>query len=78
MSESELEERLKRIEKLTLLAAKNVYNVEELAFLLGKATKTIYNNLDYIPHYRNGKSVWFKKSEIEEWQCQVKCEPLKI
>lgn len=76
--DSELSARLDRIEKLTLLSAKNVLSVDDLALLLGKSPKTIYNTIDELPHYKNGKNVWFRREEIEEWQCQVKHTPITI
>lgn len=74
----EIQTQLSEIKKLTLLAAKNVLSVADLALLLDRSPKTIYNSLDEIPHYRNGKGIWFKRSEIEAWQCQVKCSPKTI
>ena len=74
--ENELKERLDRIEQLTLLGAKSVLSVKDLAFLLGKSEKTVRNTISEIPHYRNGHGIWFKREEIEAWQCQVKCTPV--
>lgn len=67
---------LRRIEALALIGAKNVLTVEEVALYLGKSRKTIYNILDELPHYKNGRGVYFRKSEIEDWCCQVKCTPV--
>lgn len=78
MKESDIIARLDRIEKMSLLAAKNVLSVDDLALLLGKSAKTIRNQIDEIPHYKNGRGVWFKRSEIEDWQCQVKCTPISM
>ena len=69
-------ERLERIERLTLLAAKNVLTVDDLALLLGRSPKTIRNQIDEYPHYKNGKSVYFRKDEIESFLCQVKHTPI--
>lgn len=74
--DTELKERLDRIEKLTLLGAKSVLSIKDVALLLGKAESTVRNNLDEIPHYRNGHGIWFKREDIEAWQCQVKCTPV--
>lgn len=71
----ELTATLRRIEALALIGAKNVLTVEEVALYLGKSRKTIYNILDELPHYKNGRGVYFRKSEIEDWCCQVKCTP---
>lgn len=71
----ELTATLRRIEAFALIGAKNVLTVEEVALYLGKSRKTIYNILDELPHYKNGRGVYFRKSEIEDWCCQVKCTP---
>ena len=76
--DNELKKRLDRIERLALLSAKNVLTVKNVAFLLDKAVKTIYNMIDELPHYKNGHGIWFKRSEIEAWQCQVKHEVIDI
>jgi len=73
-----LEERLRRIEDYARLGAKNVWSVKELALYLGRAEKTIRNNIDNIPHYRGETGITFRREEIEAWQCQVKCTPLTI
>lgn len=67
MDDEDLEVRLTRIEKLTLLAAKNVLNVDDVALLTGKSSKTIRNNIKTIPHYRNRFGTWFKRDDIERW-----------
>lgn len=74
--DAELKERLDRIEKFALLGAKSVLSVKDVALLLGKSEKTVRNNVSEIPHYRNGHGIWFKREEIEAWQCQVKCTPV--
>lgn len=66
----DLENRLARIERNALLAAKNIFTVEDLAIYLGLSPKTIRNRMDEIPHYKNiNGHVYFKRTEIEEWQC---------
>lgn len=76
--DAELKERFDRIETLTLLGAKNVLTIKDVALLLGKSPRTIRNIVDELPHYRNGHGIWFKKSEIEAWQCQVKHTAMRI
>ncbi len=71
------DERLKRIEQYTLLAAKNVLTVADLALLLGKSEKTIRNQIDSLPHYKNGKTVYFLRSEVEQTLLKVKCNPIQ-
>lgn len=76
--DAELEARLNRLEELTALAAKNVLSIRDASILLGRSEKTIRNNLDEIPHYYGGTGLVFKRSELEAWQCQVKCRPIEI
>lgn len=76
--EAELRQQLEEIKQLTLLGAKNVLSVNDVAFLLGKSPKTVRNMVDEIPHYRNGHGIWFKRSEVEAWQCQVKHNVIAI
>ncbi len=71
----ELEKRLDRIEKMTLLAAKNILTVDDLALLLGRSPKTIRNTIDDFPHYKSGKNVYFKRAEVEAHLCRVKHVP---
>lgn len=65
-----MKEQLDRIERLVRVGAKEVLNVEEAALMLGVSKSRIYHLVSSrnIPHYKNGKNVLFKKSEIEEWQ----------
>ena len=65
-----MKEQLDRIEKLVRVGAKEVLNVEEAALMLGVSKSRVYHLVSSrdIPHYKNGKSVLFKKSEIEKWQ----------
>ena len=76
--DAELEKRLQRIEEMTLLAAKNVLSVRDVALLTGRSEKTIRNRLDEIPHYRGGTGIVFKRSEIEAWMCRVECKPIRL
>jgi transcriptional antiterminator len=76
--ETELKQQLDEIKKLTLLGAKNVLNINDVALLLGKSPRTVRNIVDEIPHYRNGHGIWFKREDIEAWQCQVRHETTRI
>ena len=64
-----MKEQLDRIEKLLRVGAKEVLNVEEAALMLRVSKSRVYHLVSSreIPHYKNGKNVLFKKSEIEEW-----------
>ena len=74
--DQEIKKQLDRIERFALLGAKSVLTIKDVALLLGKSEKTVRNNISEIPHYRNGHGIWFKREEIEAWQCQVKCLPV--
>lgn len=76
--DAELETRLNRIEQLALLAAKKVLSIDEAAILLGRSKKTIRNRLSEIPHYYGGTGLVFKREELEQWQCRVKSDPIRL
>lgn len=78
MDNQDINARLDRIERYSLLAAKQVLDIKDVALLLGKSVKTVRNRLDEIPHYYGGNGLAFRRSEIEEWMCQVKCTPQTI
>ncbi len=67
-----IDEKLSRIEKLVLLQAKEVLNVAEVGILLNLSSSRIYHLVSAreIPHYKKGKLVFFKKTEIEKWLLQ--------
>ncbi len=70
---NEIIERLQRIENLTLLAAKEALNVEDVSLLTGLKKQTIYNLIHKreIPCYKpEGRTVRFRKSEINDWLLQ--------
>ena len=66
----EIEKRLARIEQILVLNTKNVLNVSELSLILGVSENRVRVLCckKEIPHYKRGRSVFFKRSEIEEWQ----------
>lgn len=63
---------LREIRELTLLGVKNVLTIKDVGLLLDRSPKTIYNMLDELPHYRNGKGIYFKKRDIEQWMLGIK------
>lgn len=68
-----IKDKLERIEKLSLLAAKNVLTVEDVAILMGVSTFYVYQltHKNKIPYYKpNGKNIYFEKKEIEQWMCR--------
>ena len=76
--DAELKKRLDEIRQLTLLAAKRVLTIKDVAILLDKSPKTVRNIVNELPHYRNGHGIYFKREEIEAWQCQVQHKAMEI
>ena len=63
-------EQLNRVERNTLLAAKNVLTFEDVALLTGMSKSHLYKltSTRQIPFYKpNGKNVFFDRSEVEDW-----------
>lgn len=68
-------EQLNRIEQNTLLAAKNVLTISDVALLTGLSKSWLYKATcdRKIPHYKpNGKMMYFDRKEIEDWLRQGK------
>lgn len=68
------EERFDRLQTATLLAAKNVIDVDEAAMLTGYTVKGIYTltSEKRIPHYKKNGKLYFKKDELEVWMTENK------
>ena len=67
---NEIEEKLDKILNYSLLAAKNVLNIDDVAVLTGLSKSTLYKLTcsKEIPFYRpNGKLIYFDRKEIEQW-----------
>lgn len=69
-----MEQRFDRLQTATLLAAKNVIDVEEAAMLTGYTVKGIYTltSEKRIPHYKKNGKLYFKKDELEAWMTENK------
>lgn len=69
----ELKKQLERIERYSLLAAKNVLCLDDVALLTGLSKSHLYKLTcnHQIPHYKpNGKQIYFDRAELEEWMKQ--------
>lgn len=62
-------------EEMALINSKTILNVREAALLMGRCEKTIRNRINEIPHYYGPLGVVFKREELENWLCPVKCTP---
>lgn len=66
---SDIQRRLERIERLAALSSKLVLTIEETALLTDYSVKYLYK-LSYqrdIPHYKQGKRLFFHRTELERW-----------
>lgn len=65
-------ERLKAIERMTLLAAENVLVLDDVALLTGYSKKYLRLLIARreIPHYRRGNRLYFSRDEIDEWMLE--------
>ncbi len=65
--------KLNAIERYSLLSAKNVLNLDDVAILTGLSKSHLYKLTSerLIPHYKpSSKSLYFDRVEIEEWMKQ--------
>lgn len=69
----DIKNELEEIKKYTVLAAKNVLCIEDVAILTGLSKSHLYKLTcrREIPHYKpNGKFVYFDRQEVEAWMKQ--------
>lgn len=65
--------KLNAIERYSLLGAKKVLNIDDVAILTGLSKSHLYKLTcsKQIPHYKpNTKAMYFDRAEIEEWMLQ--------
>ena len=75
---NEILERLENIERITMLAAKNVLNLEDASYITGISKSTLYKmtSLRKIPYYKNGKYLFFDRKELEDWMKQNRVQTI--
>lgn len=69
----ELASKIDKLEKIALLSAKNVLTIDDVALITSYSKGHIYRLTSgkKIPHYKpDGRTLYFKKEEIEEWMLQ--------
>lgn len=77
INKNDMEEKINQILVYSLLAAKNVLTLEDVALLTGLSKSYLYKLTctKQIPYYRpNGKQIYFDRAEIESWMKQNKVE----
>lgn len=77
MSETDIIEiraTLDRIERLSLIGAKNVLDVQEAAIYTRLSVQHLYRltSNKQIPHFKKSRKLYFKKSELEDWMLESK------
>ena len=71
--------RLEDIKRYTLLGAKKVLNVDDVALLLGVSKDCVYRlaGSRKLPHYKpNGKAIYFHRDEIEAYMLSNRVTPM--
>jgi len=60
---------LDRIEAMTLLGAKSVYDLTEAALYTGFSTGHLYRLTSQrrIPHFKKDRKLYFRKEELDAW-----------
>ena len=69
-----IDTRLNRIERLTLISAKAVLDIDEASVFTGFSKGHLYRLTSerQIPHYKKNRKLYFKKSELEAWLLEDK------
>lgn len=69
-----IDTRLDRIERLTLISAKAVLDIDEASLFTGFSKGHLYRLTSerQIPHYKKSRKLYFKKSELEAWLLEDK------
>jgi excisionase family DNA binding protein len=73
MMEEKILQEIEELKSLTLLAAKSVLTIDDVALLTGISKSTLYKMTckKQLPHYKpNSKLLFFDRKEIEEWAKQ--------
>lgn len=76
----EIKAQLDRIEQYAMIAAKSMLNIKEASFILGLSEQSVRNKArsHEISCYKpNHNSLYFKKSELEEWMMQNRSKSIK-
>lgn len=69
----DIKDQLDRIERYSLLSAKNVLCFDDVVLLTGLSKSHLYKLTcsHQIPHYKpNGKQIYFDRTEVEAWMKQ--------
>lgn len=64
-----LSEKLDNIQRITLIGAKTVLELEDAALFTGMSKGHLYRLTSgrQIPHFKKNRKLYFKKSDLEDW-----------
>ena len=60
--------KLEKIERISMLASKNVLNIDEVCMMTGLSQSRVHQlcSEKRIPYYKQGRT-YFKRDEVEKW-----------
>lgn len=70
----DLSNQLGRVERLTMISAKTVLDLDEAIMFTGFSRGHLYRLTSErkIPHYKKSRKLYFKKTELEAWMLEEK------
>ena len=65
---------LDRIERLTLLGAKNIFDLDEACLYTGYSRGHLYRLTSgrEIPHFKRDRKLYFRKADLDEWLTETR------
>lgn len=74
-----LSDKLDSIQRITLIGAKTVLDLEETSLFTGLSKGHLYRLTSgrQIPFFRKNRKLYFKKTDLEKWMTETPCASLK-
>lgn len=74
--ETKILEALASIKTLLTISMKNVFSVADVALILDCTEDNVYHlaNSNKLAYYKQGKRIWFKREDVEDYQTQNRIE----
>lgn len=76
MTLQDLSCQIERVERLALIGAKTILDLDEAVLFTGFSKGHLYRLTSerQIPHYKKSRKLYFKKSELEAWMLEDKVQ----
>ena len=76
---SGVNDKLDSIQRITLIGAKTVLDLEETCLFTGLSKGHLYRLTSgrQIPFFRKNRKLYFKKTDLENWMTETPCASLK-